>query len=95
MSNKWAKIFEVEGEQVLFFYEIDNSLETEDDEDRYTIHQIVHISDHGITADVTIKGIKVEDIQDAFDSTNQETADIVYKTIKELIEDQNEPICAE
>ena len=81
--NKWAKLFEVNGEQVLFFIEAD---ETRDDR---CLHQLIMIDEY--TVDAIIKGLNPNDAQLALNSIDQETAKLFLEKIKEVINPLNIP----
>lgn len=78
--EKFAKIFEVDGEQVLFYVEPDTQSEY-DDRDR--IHQIVRID--GVCADIALGGMTYEDADKAFAKFDQDYARTILKSVRDLL----------
>lgn len=77
----FAKLFEVEGEQVLFFREPDNDGDFPDD--REMIHQMVNIG--GVFADVKLCGFTIENSDKAWAKIDQEAADNLVKSVRGLL----------
>lgn len=82
--NQWCKIIEVLDNQVLFFLEPQYG----DLEDTITLHQMIHIN--GVCCDSQIRHIPKADAEIIFEGIDERTAEMVVKTIEDLMESQNE-----
>lgn len=90
--KKWCKIFEIEGYQVLFFYELDSSYngpkENNYKGDYYTVHQIVNIDD--VWADIKVQGITEDKIEKVFDAVSEKEASLVFEVVGTLLKEKQE-----
>jgi hypothetical protein len=80
--KKWCKIIEILDNQVLFYMEP----ESLDKEKRECLHQVVRIRE--LCADIKILNIPPEDCEKVFESTDEEAAKRVIKTVEDLLEDE-------
>lgn len=79
MSQKWAKLFEIDGGQVLFFREPD----TEHEDDGYCkLHQIVSLDE--ATVDMTLRGPE-RSIEQLFETIAEDNAQRMLSAAKKLL----------
>ncbi len=76
----FAKLFEVDGEQVLFFREPDTDNEADD---REILHQVVNID--GVCADIKLCGMTYANVDKAFDMLDEHSARGVLKTVRDIL----------
>jgi hypothetical protein len=77
--NKWAKVFEIDGRQILFY--CDKVLE----ENLYDIHQIV---DHnGEKVDILLRNVPSQKIEKCFSEIDETYARTAVNIIDEIIND--------
>lgn len=76
---KFAKIIEVDGEQVLFYIEPNN----DQDPPCETLHQIVRID--GVCADIKMDGMTYAQADKAFNGIGEEAALVVLNCVRGLL----------
>ena len=80
MGHAFAKIIEVEGEQVLFYLQPDDDCEK--------LHQIVRVD--GVCADVAISGLTYENADKSFADLDETAALRVLNVVRDLMRDSED-----
>ena len=78
---KFAKIFQVDGEQVLFYLSPDYS--DKDNDNFETMHQIVRIDE--VFIDIGISRLSVEKADEAFEKVDETHARMVLGAAREML----------
>ena len=79
-AEKWAKLYEVDSKQILFYH--DKALNKKD---LYDIHQIVE--HNGEKVDILLRNVPAKDIEKCFDEINETYARTALSIIDEIISD--------
>lgn len=74
-DSNWFKTFEVSGRKMLFWVE-------NQDDDTYTIHQQMMVD--GLAVDVKLKGLKEENIDEAWDKVTDDHSKVVHGLVMEM-----------
>jgi hypothetical protein len=78
-SDKWAKLFEVNGQQVLFYFEKTQEV------DSYDIHQITE--HNGECVDILLRNVPARSLKKTFGEIDEEYAKTALRVIREIVED--------
>lgn len=78
-SNKWAKLYEVNDQQVLFYFEKAQEVNF------YDIHQI--IEHNGERVDVMLRNVPTQSLEKTFGEIDEEYAKTVLQIIHQIVED--------
>jgi hypothetical protein len=83
---KWCKIVEALDNQVLFFLEPDS----EKGEGYECLHQVIR--SNGVCSDIKIGGIPLEVCDKVFSSLDEKAAEMVVKTVEDLLESHKDEV---